>query len=179
VNITVRKSHDVPRETGGAERERHLPPIGNPARLSKVPGKGHGGRVESGIFVDALSNGVADFSPGRRLSSRTSGGWAAETVTIDQNQMGGKHYNIIIEGKVQGVWYRASARREALRLGLTGFVRNLADGRVYAEAEGPEEALEAFVSWCRSGPELASVRDIQVESGAIRGFEGFEVRRET
>ena len=91
--------------------------------------------------------------------------------------MEGKHYDITIEGKVQGVWYRASARREALRLGLTGFVRNLSDGRVYAEAEGPEAALEAFVRWCEKGPPMADVTAVKVATAAVRGFDGFEVLR--
>ena len=57
-----------------------------------------------------------------------------------------------IRGRVQGVSYRESARAEALRLGLTGWVGNLSDGSVEAVVEGPAGALEAFVTWCQRGP---------------------------
>ena len=67
------------------------------------------------------------------------------------------HYSIRVTGKVQGVFYRASARAEAERLGLKGFVRNESDGSVYAEAEGEAEALELFLAWCRRGPPHARV----------------------
>ncbi|MBL4736088.1 MAG: acylphosphatase, partial [Flavobacteriales bacterium] len=58
------------------------------------------------------------------------------------------HYKIRIEGKVQGVWFRASTRDEAGRLGLRGFVRNEPDGSVYAEVEGEENEINEFVKWC-------------------------------
>jgi acylphosphatase len=89
-----------------------------------------------------------------------------------------KHFDIKITGHVQGVWYRGSALRKARELGLTGFVRNLPDGSVYAEAEGSEEVLRAFVAWCRQGPPLAEVENVEVmESGALKNFETFEVVR--
>jgi acylphosphatase len=88
-----------------------------------------------------------------------------------------KHYDITIRGKVQGVWYRASAQEAARRLGLVGFVRNLPDGSVYAEAEGQEAALDSYVNWCRRGPELARVDEVHVAEGPVQGFAGFEVRR--
>lgn len=88
-----------------------------------------------------------------------------------------KHFKIKIKGKVQGVWYRASAQRMASSLGLTGFVRNQPDGSVYAEAEGPEDSIQAFVQWCRSGPELAEVTEVSVVEGAIQGFEQFQIQR--
>ncbi len=87
------------------------------------------------------------------------------------------HFNITIRGKVQGVWYRASAQEAAKRLGLTGFVRNLSDGGVYAEAEGPEAVLQDFVNWCRRGPQFAQVEEVQVVEAPLQGFESFEVRR--
>lgn len=85
-------------------------------------------------------------------------------------------YVIRVTGRVQGVFYRASARAEGERLGLNGFVRNEEDGSVYAEAEGPKEALDAFVAWCRSGPPRARVDLVVVASGDPRGFRGFHVR---
>ncbi len=88
-----------------------------------------------------------------------------------------KHFKITVRGKVQGVWYRASAQQAAQRLGLVGFVKNLSDGNVYCEAEGPEPALNDFVKWCRRGPELARVEEVEVEEGPLRSFASFEVRR--
>lgn len=88
-----------------------------------------------------------------------------------------KHYDIKITGRVQGVWYRASASRKASELGIYGFVKNLPDGSVYAEAEGPEEILQDFVAWCRHGPELARVEQVTVEEGTWKGFDQFGIER--
>lgn len=88
-----------------------------------------------------------------------------------------KHFKIRIQGKVQGVWYRASAQAEAQRLGLAGFARNMPDGSVYCEAEGPESSLQEFVKWCRRGPELAKVERVEVEEGALQGFADFGIRK--
>jgi len=68
----------------------------------------------------------------------------------------------LIAGRVQGVFYRASARAEALRLGLTGWVRNLPDGRVEAWAMGPEDTLGAFETWLRRGPPRARVMEVGI-----------------
>ena len=87
-----------------------------------------------------------------------------------------KRYKLRVKGKVQGVWYRASARRKAEELGLCGFVRNEPDGSVYAEAEGEEAALQAFVRWCREGPDMARVEQVEVEEEAPHGFEAFEIQ---
>lgn len=88
-----------------------------------------------------------------------------------------KHLNIKITGKVQGVWYRGSAQRKALELGLKGFVRNEPDGSVYAEVEGTSAALEAFCGWCREGPELANVENVEVSDGEWQDFQTFEILR--
>jgi acylphosphatase len=69
----------------------------------------------------------------------------------------------LVSGLVQGVGFRAHARRAALRLGLRGFARNLADGRVEAAAAGPAGALDAFGLALREGPSFASVTDVQRE----------------
>ena len=63
---------------------------------------------------------------------------------------------------MQGVWFRASTKRKAEELGLTGFVQNQRDGSVYCEASGPAEAIAHFISWCNQGPELARVDRVQV-----------------
>ncbi|MFN5745232.1 MAG: acylphosphatase [Methylococcaceae bacterium] len=62
-----------------------------------------------------------------------------------------------LAGRVQGVYFRASTRKIALGLNLSGWVRNLADGRVEVLAEGDESAVAELVAWCRSGPPQARV----------------------
>ena len=86
------------------------------------------------------------------------------------------HWDIRVTGRVQGVFYRASARAEAERLGLQGFVRNETDGSVYDEAEGEAQELEAFLEWCRQGPPHAWVESVAKEAGVVKGFAGFKVR---
>jgi acylphosphatase len=88
-----------------------------------------------------------------------------------------KHVNIIIKGKVQGVFFRASAKEEALRIGVSGFVCNRDDGDVYAEIEGDPALLDAFIRWCHHGPTHASVTSVNVSAGDMKNFIGFEIRR--
>ncbi|RYZ22199.1 MAG: acylphosphatase [Chitinophagaceae bacterium] len=85
---------------------------------------------------------------------------------------------IRVTGKVQGVFYRATARAQAEALGLSGWVRNCPDGSVEALASGTEVQVAAFIEWCRRGPEKARVQEVQVsdfEGAAPSG--GFSVRR--
>lgn len=88
-----------------------------------------------------------------------------------------KHLNITVQGRVQGVWYRASTEQKARELGLTGFVKNEKDGSVYIEAEGDSSALALLVEWCREGPMLARVEQVDVHEGELCGFKKFEQRR--
>jgi len=88
-----------------------------------------------------------------------------------------KHLKIKIRGRVQGVWFRGAAQRKAEELGLCGFVQNLPDGSVYAEAEGPEDRLQAFVRWCWEGPELAKVAHVETQEDAVQGFGRFDILR--
>jgi acylphosphatase len=67
----------------------------------------------------------------------------------------------IVSGKVQGVWFRASARDQAQALGLRGSARNLADGRVDVLAVGDGAAIDALAAWLRQGPPLAHVEDLE------------------
>ncbi|MGO9176399.1 MAG: acylphosphatase [Desulfobaccales bacterium] len=71
--------------------------------------------------------------------------------------------HVLIEGRVQGVFFRAATRDEASALGLAGWVRNLADGRVEALFEGERLALEKLLAWCRQGPPYAYVDHLEVE----------------
>ncbi len=80
---------------------------------------------------------------------------------------------ILVSGRVQGVFYRDSCRREAERLGISGSARNLADGRVEVIAEGDDEALRQLVEWCRSGPSHADVDSVDVSDAKPRGATGF------
>ena len=82
-----------------------------------------------------------------------------------------------IAGRVQGVFYRASVCERAHNLGLAGWVRNRPDGRVELVAEGPREALESLLAWCRKGPPLARVESVETDWGAPAGeISPFEVR---
>lgn len=84
--------------------------------------------------------------------------------------------HLLIEGRVQGVWFRESTRREAQALGLTGWVRNCPDGRVEAMVEGPEDGVQQLVSWCWVGPPTARVRRVDVTPQAWQGvFDTFEI----
>lgn len=75
-------------------------------------------------------------------------------------------WRLIVSGRVQGVFYRASAQKRARELGLRGWVRNQSDGRVEALACGPADRLEAFADWCRSGPPRARVTDVVIGPAA-------------
>ena len=82
---------------------------------------------------------------------------------------------LVIRGRVQGVWYRESMRREAERLGVTGWVANRLDGSVEAIVQGPRASVEAITRWARRGPEHAEV--IEVASCDAPGdFAAFEKR---
>ncbi len=85
--------------------------------------------------------------------------------------------HLLIKGLVQGVGYRASARDEARRLGLTGWVKNTPQGQVEAVASGPVEALNAFVAWCGTGPLLARVSAVEVSDLPAQHFEEFVIQR--
>jgi acylphosphatase len=74
-----------------------------------------------------------------------------------------KRVRVWIAGRVQGVWYRSNARAKAIELGLKGWVKNLWDGRVEAVFEGETQAIKEIIEWCKKGPPLAKVRQIEVK----------------
>jgi acylphosphatase len=88
-----------------------------------------------------------------------------------------KHVNIHISGKVQGVFFRASAKEQADYLGVRGFVRNEPNGEVYMEAEGEENQLNEFLEWCKHGPRRSKVEQVKIEESASKNFRLFEVKR--
>lgn len=80
---------------------------------------------------------------------------------------------VTIRGQVQGVFFRVETRERARSLGVTGWVRNVPDGTVEAVFEGDREKIESMLAWCRRGPSLAEVDDIEVAWEEPRGEEGF------
>lgn len=84
-----------------------------------------------------------------------------------------KHLNIKIYGRVQGVFFRVSAKQEAEKLGLTGFAGNEPDGTVYIEVEGDKKSLDQFLKWCQQGPEAADVKKVEVNKGSVKNFSEF------
>jgi len=81
-----------------------------------------------------------------------------------------------VSGIVQGVWFRASTREEALANGLSGWVRNLPSGAVEAVFEGGADAVAAMVSWSRTGPPHAIVEHVEIFEEVPEGLVGFSVR---
>ena len=88
-----------------------------------------------------------------------------------------RRVHILVSGKVQGVFYRATACKKAVALGLSGWARNLADGRVEILAEGEAGRVGEFIVWCGHGPALARVAGVEVVDEAPRGdLPAFDVR---
>jgi len=81
-----------------------------------------------------------------------------------------------VSGKVQGVWFRASAQDEASARGLTGWARNLPDGRVEVMACGEKEPLMEFYQWLQKGPEQAEVAQVSFEEINWQNFDRFSVK---
>jgi acylphosphatase len=88
-----------------------------------------------------------------------------------------RNYLITVTGKVQGVFYRASAQQKAIELNLTGFAQNQPNGSVLIEAEGEEDNLDQLVAWCKTGPPRAHVSHVEVAEGDIKNYAEFSVRR--
>lgn len=84
-------------------------------------------------------------------------------------------FDLVVVGRVQGVGFRAYAEREADRLGLAGWVRNEPDGTVVAHAEGPADAVDAFVRWCHDGPPWARVERVDAHPAEDAGETSFRV----
>lgn len=84
---------------------------------------------------------------------------------------------ILVKGKVQGVFFRATAKDVAEENNLTGWVRNTSDGDVEALVTGEEENVSAFIRWCRQGPRRAEVAEVIVTPTALQSFSEFKVRR--
>jgi len=83
--------------------------------------------------------------------------------------------HVFVSGRVQGVFFRYETKRRAIRLGVSGWVRNLPDGRVEAVFEGEKDDVEEMIEFCHRGPPGAYVRDVEVHwekpTGELRGFQ--------
>lgn len=82
----------------------------------------------------------------------------------------------VVSGRVQGVWYRASTQRQADALGISGYARNLADGRVEVLACGDAAALRQLQAWLWQGPPAAQVTDVQCTPAADTAPAGFQTQ---
>jgi len=85
--------------------------------------------------------------------------------------------HILIQGKVQGVFYRASAKKKADEAGIVGWVKNTHAGHVEILAKGNKSALETFVNWCKQGPPKAIVTQLRVTEKEEEHFTAFEILR--
>lgn len=82
---------------------------------------------------------------------------------------------VIVAGRVQGVGFRFFAERTARELGVTGWVRNLPDGKVEALAQGEQHAVVRFLERLHEGPRLGRVTQVEVEEAAVGSFDSFEI----
>lgn len=83
---------------------------------------------------------------------------------------------VYVSGRVQGVGFRYDTRRKAADVGVSGWVKNLPDGRVEAVFEGYSEGVNEMIAWCESGPMGAGVDDVSVEREPPEGLSRFEIR---
>lgn len=87
------------------------------------------------------------------------------------------HLAAEIFGKVQGVFFRASTKEQADNLGVTGYVRNRADGSVYLEAEGSKRQLKKLLAWCQKGPPAAQVERVKYQfDQPSNAYQEFKIR---
>jgi len=84
--------------------------------------------------------------------------------------------HVFVDGRVQGVWFRDSTKREADRLGVKGWVRNLSDGRVELVAAGTEAAVKELYAWVEHGPSAASVSSVAGDEIPWEDFPDFSIR---
>lgn len=86
-----------------------------------------------------------------------------------------KHLDITVKGKVQGVFFRASAKAVADQLGVKGTVKNDPNGDVVIEAEADQPTLDLFLDFCHEGPENANVTSVETNEGELKNYRNFEV----
>jgi acylphosphatase len=97
-------------------------------------------------------------------------------MSADEGPRATIRVRVFVDGRVQGVGFRANTAREAVRLGASGWARNLPDGRVEAVYEGTPDVVEEMLSWTRHGPPGARVTEMTIHDEEPRGESGFSVR---
>ena len=88
-----------------------------------------------------------------------------------------KTVRLIIKGKVQGVFYRATAKDVADLIGVKGWVKNLPDDNVEIRASAAEDVLHKFIAWCKQGPPKAKVDEVVIDELNPEEFNGFKIIR--
>lgn len=92
--------------------------------------------------------------------------------------MGRKTLHLVIEGKVQGVFYRASAKEKADEMKITGWVKNTKEGNVEIVCQAGEATLQQFINWCKQGPPRAIVKHVKVSEITAAQFDDFRIARD-
>ena len=95
---------------------------------------------------------------------------------MSESGQGRVRRRVLVDGRVQGVFFRDSCREEASAAGVAGWAANLDDGRVEVVLEGEPDAVERVVRWCREGPQGARIADADVAEEEPEGLSGFDVR---
>src|SRR5262249_27773906 len=120
--------------------------------------------------LDRLEQAVGRVRQGQRDPVPTdSKPVAVPLIAMDRKR-------VVVSGRVQGVFFRDTCRRMAVRAGVSGWVRNRADGRVEAGCEGPAEAVDLLVNWARRGPSGAVVTGVDVHAEEPERLTGFAIR---
>jgi len=130
-------------------------------------------------FVPLVSGGVegAEDVAENEMSGLGAAGASAGAADATEGGACIKAVKMRLSGRVQGVYYRASTQREARRLGVAGYAKNLRDGSVEVWAQGDAAAVDALVAWCRGGPPRAEVARLEAEDvQPDAGMDTFEVR---
>jgi len=87
-----------------------------------------------------------------------------------------KRVHVVISGRVQGVWFRASTKQKAEQFNIFGWVKNTFDGKVEAVFEGEEKNIDKMIQWCHEGPNLSKVTDVNITSEKYLGeYKDFKV----
>lgn len=86
-----------------------------------------------------------------------------------------KSLQMIVSGRVQGVFFRASTKAVADQMGVKGLIKNLPDGTVYIEAEADEFIMQDFIDWCKYGPDDARVDDISIKEIDLKNYRNFDI----
>ena len=86
-----------------------------------------------------------------------------------------KNIHIRVEGKVQHKGFRFTAMQRAYQYGVKGIIKNQRDGSLYIEAEGNDEELKKFITWCEKGPVWAKVTKMEIEEGEVKSYTAFDI----